>query len=488
MNRTSIVSGNKTDHSELSSSCLEEGGGGARLPPMPQPPLVPSYRTRLFTVIILLLGVAASTAFLTIGIVASMAEAEEQFSHEAEELAHAVQLAMKEYELFGLWIHQACFKSAERRTDINRTADIEGFLGMCSRADFRDLYLHLVSREEFKFQSVQFLPKILHHERAELERQSRAYYAEHYPDYEYRGITDPKINADSGLLEFVARSEEPFYWPVHYVEPLETNEAAVELDAYADKQRAYYIDKVLESFTPSLSKGIRLVQETDPNALGIILRHPGIPNSNLAKEKPLFLSQVVIRVRDMLERATSGIVVPKTVYLYDSTENKIHPDFLGAIQIDVVDGETVRTDLPKTCLNEIDRPKASHMYVDEIMVADRIWMCAIVSGKDRPRVVYIVLGGVVIFCACVFLAFWFQTHMTRLAKFNELRARAEKEKSQIAQLQVHKEREINEYLSHEVCTNERQDGYFVRITHKFLMVLFSYQTRFETLYPVRCRH
>lgn len=447
MARPSTADDSKTDPSESSSSA-----GTSHLNAIAHPQqFLPAYRVRLFVVVILLLGAVASSSFMTIGIVSSMNESEEQFSHEGEELAHAVQLAMDEYDLFGLWVHQSCFKSGTRKTEINIKSNVEEYLGMCSRQEFRNLYLHLISRsDDFKFQAVQFLPLIHGHERHELERQSRAYYQYYYPYFDYKGITYPQYPPDFGLVEILPRTRAPFYMPVHYIEPLEANEAAVDLDVYAEEQRAAAINKVLDSFAPSVTRGIRLVQETDPNALGIILRHPGIPTPMFNISRPTFLAQVVIRVHDMLERATSGIVHSQSVYLYDSTNDKNDPDFLGAIEMGTVEGETIRTKLPKVHLEDIPRPRKSHMYSEEIEIADRMWICAVVSREESPHIVYIILGGAIIFCASLLLAIWFQTRMSRLAKINELRAQAESEKSKNAQLEVRKERQINEYLSHEV--------------------------------------
>mmetsp|Transcript_6122 Transcript_6122/g.11095 ORF Transcript_6122/g.11095 Transcript_6122/m.11095 type:complete len:862 (+) Transcript_6122:40-2625(+) len=410
-----------------------------------------SLSHHVFTIVILMLGAAASAAFMSVGIVSSNQEDKEQFHHEAEELCHSVESAIAEYEVMGLWAHQACFRSAKRGPlDLMQT-DIAAYLGMCSREEWHNLYVHLASRSEFKFQAVQFLPKIYHFERAELERQSRDYFVnEIQHELNYTGITHP-IRGPDGLT-IKPRENSSFYWPVHYVEPLVSNEVAVELDGYADAERATRIDRITSTFQPSLSKGIRLVQETDPHAKGLILRHPGVAESILKPVEATFISQIVLRVPDLLNRATDGIVVDKSVYLYDSTESDADPDPLGAVRVQVIDNDTIRDNLPPVAFSEIPRPRSSKMVVEDIEVADRHWICAIVSPpkQDSGTILFIALGGAIIMLATILLAVWFQTHMTRVAKISELRSQAEEEKAASAQRQVIKEREMNEFLSHEV--------------------------------------
>jgi len=408
----------------------------------------------VFTAVIVLLGGVASAAFLSLGIVGMRQEEADQFDHEAEELAHGIMAVCREYEMFALWIHQGCHRSFERQTSISMEQDIERYLGMCTRNEFKSLYEHIASLG-LDFQSAQFVPLVNHTERYELEKQSSLYYKQNYPDLVYQGITGVTYNI-AGERIIHSRQEQPFYWPIHFLEPILNNEAALDLDIYAEEiMQRDSIEKVIATYKPALSSRLTLVQETNPGAYGLVLQHPGIPTSVVSNPVPVSLAQVVIRVPDLLARAASGVVVNKSVYLFDSTDSTAEPEFLGAVDITVVNGATVLTSLPETTLASVPFSKSPHSYTEVIASADRLWTVSILSdGEMGTNLVYVILGGTMIFLACILLAIWFHTNMSRAAKLNHIRSEAEAEKSKNASLQVARERHMNEFLSHEVsCLN-----------------------------------
>ena len=77
-------------------------------------------------------------------------------------------------------------------------------------------------------QALEYVPNISHAERPSVERQSRAYFEANYPHFNYTGITRVVPDKNPGLRT-APEYELPFYFPLHYVEPLLTNEAAVDL-------------------------------------------------------------------------------------------------------------------------------------------------------------------------------------------------------------------------------------------------------------------
>ena len=175
-----------------------------------------------------------------------------------------------------------------------------------------------------------------HSERGPLERQSRAYYERYYPEFRYQGITDSQFGSEEGIATVYPRANNTYYWPVHYVLPLLTNENAIELDANDDAIRAISVNTTVQGYQPTLSAGVRLVQERDPHAMGLILRHPGIEPTKEEEEEEegnggsMFFSQIVLRVPDVLKRASGGTVTPESIFLYDGTNRSLDdPECFG---------------------------------------------------------------------------------------------------------------------------------------------------------------
>ena len=88
------------------------------------------HRKGFFSMLIILMGDIASTAFLLMGITAARDEKDAQFDRLASEMITKIQESWSDYELFGLWVHESC----RRRDTVNTT------LGICSRQEFQDLH------------------------------------------------------------------------------------------------------------------------------------------------------------------------------------------------------------------------------------------------------------------------------------------------------------------------------------------------------------
>jgi signal transduction histidine kinase/CheY-like chemotaxis protein len=194
-----------------------------------------------------------------------------------------------------------------------------------------------------------------------------------------------------------------------------------------------------------LSDRLKLVQETDPNAYGFGLIHPGVPNSVRRASAPNAFSQIIVRVPALLERAARVALVSSSVYIFDSTNTAIDPIFLGGADIRVDNGEVTLSSIPETPLAET----SSH-FTHVIRVADRNWTITAVPKDTSLDLVFIIMGGCIIFVGCIVAAVWFHSHLGRISKLNKLRSQAQKEKAEIAQKQVLLERELNEFIAHEV--------------------------------------
>lgn len=146
--------------------------------------------------IVLALGVAVTSGFLGLGISAAIKEQEDQFERSAVDLVNKIVAAWDDYVVAAGTIHGRC-----RPRDFTRT-------------QFRELYEYLVA-SGLDFQAAQFDPKISREERDDAEAEAKQFYAEFYPEVEYRGFVGFEY-ANSTSLE--PRSEQDFYYPIHYME------------------------------------------------------------------------------------------------------------------------------------------------------------------------------------------------------------------------------------------------------------------------------
>jgi signal transduction histidine kinase/CheY-like chemotaxis protein len=391
---------------------------------------------------IVFIGVAASAAFLFLGISGAKNNIDKQSTQRAAKLTFAIESAAHDYELFGLWIHESCQKSFNV-TGVPLEEDSAAHLGFCSRDEFRRLHEYIVSAG-VELQAIEYVPNITHNARATVEAEAKRYYEENYPHYDYQGFKRVVPDAEPGL-RIKEELDLGFYLPLHYVEPVVSNEAAIDLSIYSNPARRKAIDNAIATWKPALSDRLKLVQETDPNAYGFGLIHPGVPNSVLTASAPNGFSQIIVRVPALLERAARVSLVSSSVYIFDTSNTAIDPIFLGAADIRVDHGKVSLNSIPETHLN-----KTSSHFTRSIKVADRNWTITVVPADNSLDLEFIILGGCIIFVGCIVAALWFYLHLERIAKLNELRSQAQKEKAKDALKQALLERELNEFIAHEV--------------------------------------
>ena len=264
------------------------------------------------------LGIFASCLFLGFVLPLIRTEQEKEFERRGQDLVREIRFAFAEYVTMDLWVHD----SACRRLPAGLT-----------RTDFRQVYEHLVSshNDVASFQAVGCAPNVTHDERAALEAEGAAYFRDNYPNQvNYTGFTglEPNPN-DPDTFSQQTRSEQPFYFPVRYMEPVRGNEAAFDFDLYSQPSRRKTIERALQTWKPAVTDRVRLVQETDPNAYSVLLMHPGIPLSTQPDLKPRDLASIVIRIPDLLRRATSRQSQAIHAWIYDSTDQSQEPVFMG---------------------------------------------------------------------------------------------------------------------------------------------------------------
>ena len=175
-----------------------------------------TQRTWLMAFLVVLIGAAASSAFLALGITSAQQTASDSFQQRALKVATEIEKSWQDYDMAALWIHNAC---REWRTN-NYTRD-----------DFGLLY-HYIRSLPLEFYGMNWVPNVTHDERAAMEQEGKTGWllsAEEEEDEEewrdkgvyddaipYSGFMgmepDPKI---PGELVFTKRSEQPWYFPIH---------------------------------------------------------------------------------------------------------------------------------------------------------------------------------------------------------------------------------------------------------------------------------
>jgi CHASE domain len=381
-------------------------------------------------------------------------------------------------------VHEAC---RSKPGAAGQPTDTASNLGICSRQEFRDVYDYIVAFGA-DFHTVEFLPNVSAEARIGLEYESKLYYAENYPNVTYNGITTRKL--ENGVRSVANQTEQPFYWPVHYLEPLYGNEAAIDLDLYSTQQQT--IEQATSSWRPIVSNRITLLQETENNSYSVLLYHPGVQTSSEPnKTKPTELALLVIRMHSLLERSAQLVHDHSmTVYIFDNVTSLDSsppqpPVFLvGATITGASDAEAAAASAtPGTAsssssnsgsardngtrantlkwLPEIPYsnkpsrdPAPSYHQERTIRAAERDWIIVIesVSGTFVPEILFVVIGGLIILSASIMLAFWFHAHMNRMNKINKMRSDAATEKAALivetARKQATMERQLNEYIAH----------------------------------------
>jgi len=407
-------------------------------------------RAALLSVLILVLGVATSVAFLWLGISGAQTEQERDFERDASDLVNKIESKWNGYVNAASFVHKSC-----------RSRNF-------TRQDFRELYEYLVDAG-LNFKAVQFDPNITHDQREQMEVEAKAYYLEKYPHVNYRGI----VSFVNGTTDTEPRSEQPFYFPIHYMEPIRGNEAAIDLDYYSIESRRETVEAVLATGEPATTTRLQLVKDPnvtsrcelgDVESFGVVLMHPGV-NVSLARDVwPRDFSSIVICMPALMRAAVVNQVESSTVYIYDSTSESEDPVFLGGVQVEARGhGNAANlTFLEEIAMSELTKVKL-HRF-EEIEITNRLWTVAVVAQENTYEAnnVFVIFGGIIILIASVCLALW----VFRMTKITKLKAEAEAEKASLiidtAKRATQAERELNDYIAHE---GKRRDLLFVSLFH-----------------------
>lgn len=309
--------------------------------------------------------------------------------------------------------------------------------------------------------SIGWSPKVLHADRQGLELEARQYFNENYPNISYFGVLgfEPDPTADIGRSIRI-RSEQPFYYPVHYVEPLESNSQSVELDLYSFPFVSENIDLALNSKQPAATRPFTSLQQSEPSAIDkrILLMHPGIELTNRPDFEPRDIALLVVEVKQLLLRATAALPETMKAYLFDSTGENEEPIFTIAAELHPSDGEN-----GETKMTFLDALVISDLNLDDsltreftVRTATIQWTIVAVAtdGTFEPDLVPSIVGSIFIMVASLCMALWIFSDMKRLRTMNSLKRQNDAEKAcmvlESAQEAATMEQELNDYIAHEV--------------------------------------
>ena len=419
-----------------------------------------------FMIITVLIGAAAAGAFMGLGISSANQQQLDEFKRVAHDTVGYVEAAFEDYVHACSLVHAFC-----RHRNF-------------TRRDFREIHEYLVD-SGLSYKSVQFDPNITHDEREFYENEAREYYAENYPHVEYQGFRGFNT-LDSKTLE--PRTPQPFYFPIHYQEPIVGNEAAIDLDYYSSESRIRAVQALFETEGPSLTDRLSLVRQGTQRSrcgdfdvdasYGVVLMHPGVALDNPQPGDEIWpkdFSSIVLCIPDLLKRATQIHGESSIVYIHDrSTPDYVstEPVFLGGVKV-ITEGpkdldvdnlvEIARTDVVLQFLNEVSfsdigvaTSSGTLRLQENVQVANRIWTVTVQSleGSYQPRIIFVVVGGVIIFFASVALSFWLYANHKRTAKLQRMQSEAEQERASLilssARNAAKAERELNDFIAHEI--------------------------------------
>ena len=402
--------------------------------------------------VIVLLGLAGSVTFLVRGIKKARENSEDDFEVRASELVHTIETTWRAYETVALQLHNMCRRSRN-----------------VTRQEFRDLYLYWMA-SGINFESCQCSPNVTHAQREEYENEARAYYAKHYPSVDYKGIVgfvpsnetnNPEGNIIRNDLVVVPSPPRPFYWVVHYLEPVLPNAPAIELDMYSNPSQKNEIDLAVATRQPVLSKRLNLVQETEgDDVYSVIIYHPGIyldnPTVWTEDDHPKEVSLIVVRMPALLERVSKTQQEDLAVFLYDTTVMNTGgvPEFLGAGAFRGLDELELLEEIDYNSFRNQHASKQHGLYYEQkvSITPSGTWRICVVPVDDAydAHFASVTLAGCLIAGGGLFIAAWYLSTLFRNEAMNDLRLASEAQRAALvvknAEEAAEAERGLNDFL------------------------------------------
>ena len=392
---------------------------------------VSNKRTKIYAVLVVLIGLATSIVFTYFGIQSNKEESEEAFDRRSSELVQVIHNAFQDYETAVRSTHSICRR--DRQT---------------TRQEFQAHYEYMVADGQLDFQAIQCAPRVTHEERPAYEAEAKAFYEGEYPDtVNYQGFKGFEMNNATGSVGVMPRSPADFYWPIHYSEPVIPNAGALGLDIYSSSRQYREIDLAVATRQAVLSARLKLVQDTT-GAYSVIIRHPGILLSDTTPEEDPVedLACLLVRVPSLLTRVAHIQEESLAAYAYDTTEFNTggSTDFLGAAEYYISRNEnTGGMDTVIKFPEEIEIDDLHHQhrdstffYEESIPIASGTWKIVVVPVDNtyEPSNGFVWFGGAMILLTALGLSAYLVRNMFQVNAIYEAKQEAETERNIVASL------------------------------------------------------
>ncbi|CAB9497323.1 cyclase soluble subunit alpha-3 [Seminavis robusta] len=383
-------------------------------------------RTKIVALLVLLVGTAASAGFLYMGLTNAKKDQEESFDRAAADFSKSITAAWNDYESTTLWIHETC-----------RNFRTNGF----SLDDFTALHQYIVSGG-LQFYGMQWIPHVSHDERPVYEEGGKEMWGE-LEGANYTGFTGWEPDPDNpGDIKLGPRSEQPFYFPIHFGAPIKDMVSVAHYDLWSAPWDEPAMSQALTSWKPALTGSFRLIQHSETDGFSVVLYNPGTPlPAPFEDVRPKDLSAMVIYVPDLMKRAAAATSASLQAFLYDATmtkEDGSPPQYLSGLEIQTSEGNNgtaTGTVIPETAFADL-QTHDNLVFEKEMAIGGKVWKLVVIpaEGAYHSNPAYIWVSGIMIFVASLLLAVWMLHNMYRTIEMHMVVTKAAAEANIVSNL------------------------------------------------------
>ncbi|MEM1279109.1 MAG: CHASE domain-containing protein [Cyanobacteria bacterium P01_H01_bin.152] len=224
-------------------------------------------------------------------------------------------------------------------------------------------------------QALEWAPQVAQSDRVNYEQQLQA-----ATNNSRALITERDINTG----QLVAATERDRYVPVTFLEPIESNEAALGYDLASDVTRRIALEKARDTGAIAATGRIQLVQETNENQYGFLVFVPIYQTQNAtslaSKDNVLGYVLGVFRVADVIEESLQDLDYDIDFYILDQTAEPTE-QLLGVYRTasQSVSAET-RSVLPPEASNSLCAEPEN--CIQQIQLGQREWQIVFVPATQ----------------------------------------------------------------------------------------------------------